>query len=285
MKIAISGITGLIGSSLSEHFKRQGHEVVGLYRRDFEKGESHLAQKLQECRVVVNLAGVPILKRWSVAWKENIYTSRVNTTSKIIGAFNKMRICPHTFVSASAVGIYDTQNVHDEYSTSYSEGFLGKVCKDWEEEALKATRLGIRVCLTRYGVVLSNKGGALKKMILPFKLGLGGKIGNGLQPMPFIHIEDAVSAVEWLLMNEQQEGIFNMVAPQIISNKDFTKALSGILHRPALMTVPAWGLRMVYGEGVEVLTEGQKVVCRRLQEGGFQFSYADIKSALMDLIS
>jgi len=284
MNIAISGISGLTGSFLSERLLNRGDCVVSLLRNDFQQGQKHLTEKLDGVDAVVHLAGAPILKRWTPKWKEIIRKSRTETTSLLVGAINKMSVPPEILVSASAVGIYDIYEVHDEYSTNYADDFLANVCKEWEEEALKVDDSKVRLCITRFGLVLSEKAGALKQMLLPFKLGLGGRIGDGLQPMPFIHIDDLTSALEWLISSKDKKGVFNLVAPQMISNLEFTKALGKVIKRPAFLTLPEWGLKLLYGDAAQVLVKGQKVVSKRLQEEGFRFTYPDIHSALDNLL-
>ena len=284
MNIAISGISGLTGSFLSERLLNRGDCVVSLSRNDFQQGEKHLTEKLDGVDAVVHLAGAPILKRWTPKWKEIIRKSRTETTSLLVGAINKMSAPPEILVSASAVGIYDIYEVHDEYSTNYADDFLANVCKAWEEEALKVDDSKVRLCITRFGLVLSEQAGALKQMLLPFKLGLGGRIGDGLQPMPFIHIDDLTSALEWLISSKDKKGVFNLVAPQMISNLEFTKALGKVIKRPAFLTLPERGLKLLYGDAAQVLVKGQKVVSKRLQEEGFRFTYPDIHSALVNLL-
>jgi uncharacterized protein (TIGR01777 family) len=285
MNIAISGIAGLVGRALTDRLLNNDHCVTGLVRADFESGKSHLLTKLEGVDAVIHLAGAPILKRWTSEWKETIFTSRVNTTSLLVSAINEMVNPPRIFISASAVGIYDTFEVHDEYSTAYGEDFLSEVCMAWESEATKVNTSKVRLSILRLGVVLSARGGALKKMLLPFKMGVGGKIGDGLQPMPFIHIDDLTKAIEWLIHSDDKKGIFNMVAPQMISNIEFTKALTGVLNRPAFFTVPEFVLRLFYGDASQVLTEGQKVVPKRLPEQGFRFDFTDIQSTLTHLLN
>ncbi len=284
MNVAISGITGLVGGALSDRLLANDHSVTGLVREDFKSGIPHLIEKLDGIDAVVHLAGAPLLKRWTPKWKETILRSRTDTTSMLVSAMNEMPVPPSTFVSASAVGIYDTFEVHDEYSTAYADNFLADVCTAWENEAMKVDSQKVRLSIVRLGVVLSTDGGALKQMLLPFKLGLGGEIGGGLQPMPFIHIEDLVKGIEWIITHPDKKGIFNMVAPQMISNAEFTKTLASVLHRPAVMTVPEWGLRLLYGEAAMVLTTGQKVISHRLSKEGFQFDFPDIETTLSDLL-
>ncbi len=284
MNIAISGATGLIGSALSETLKEHGHRVTMLTREDFSGGVNHLTQKLEGMHGVVNLAGAPILKRWTPEWKHTIYQSRVETTSLLVAAINGLKKAPKVFVSASATGIYDTVEVHDEYSTAFAKDFLGEVCTDWESEAMKVDKRKVRLVILRLGIVLARQGGALKQLLLPFKLGLGGKVGDGLQAMPFIHLHDLVNGIEWALTTHGKKGVFNMVAPQIISNGQFTRALGKALHRPTFMTVPQFVLTTLYGEGASVLTQGQKVVSARLKEEGFVFEFPDVELALKDLV-
>jgi len=284
MNIAISGITGLVGQALSDHLLTKGHCVTGIGRADFKKDIAFMQEKLSDVDVVIHLAGAPIMKRWTQKWKNTILKSRTETTRKLAEAMNGMERPPAVFVSASAVGIYDTFEVHDEYSTEYADDFLSKVCQQWEGEAMNVDTNKVRLSIIRLGMVLSTDGGALKKMLLPFKMGVGGKIGNGLQPMPYIHIEDLVRGIEWIIDHDDQKGVFNMVAPQMISNAEFTSALSAVLNRPAFFVVPEFGLRILYGNAAGVLTKGQKVIPHRLPDSGFQFSFPDIRLALSSLL-
>ena len=284
MNIAISGITGLIGQALSEDLLGKDHCVTGIVRQDFQYGVEHLANKLEGIDAVVNLAGAPLLQRWTAANKKEILRSRVETTAALVAAMNQMASPPGVFVATSAVGIYDPYEVHDEYSEDYADDFAAEVCKAWEQEALKVDTGKVRLNIARFGVVLSPSGGALKKMLLPFRLGLGGKISEGFQPMPFIHIKDLTKAIDWLISHPKEKGVFNLVAPQMVSNVEFTKALASVLRRPAFMTVPAFALKLMYGDAARILIRGQKVVPKRLPEDGFEFDYPDIHTALRDLL-
>jgi len=284
MNVAISGITGLIGGALSDRLLNNGHGVVGLERSDFEKGNSHLAAKLEGVEAVVHLAGAPILKRWTKKWKDIILKSRTQTTKVLVTAINTMPNPPSVFVSASAVGIYDTFEVHDEYSSEYADDFLGQVCTAWEAEAMKINPEKTHLAIARLGVALSKQGGALKQMLLPFKAGIGGRIGDGLQPMPYIHINDLTRGLEWIINHDELKGVFNLVAPQMISNTEFTQALSAILNRPALIPVPEFALKILFGEASRVITQGQKVIPRRLPEAGFEYEFPDIRLALADIV-
>lgn len=284
MNIAISGISGLVGQALSERLLNAGHCVTGIGRSDFVGGVEHLQSKLSGIDVIVHLAGAPILKRWTEKWKDTILKSRTETTRKLVEAMNGMSQPPSVFLSASAVGIYDTFEVHDEYSTEYADDYLSMVCQQWEAEAMNIDTRKVRLSIIRLGMVLSADGGALKQMSLPFKMGVGGRIGDGLQPMPYIHIDDLTAAVEWIIDHEDQKGVFNIVAPQMISNAEFTSALSAVLNRPAFFVIPEFVLRLVYGGAAGVLTKGQKVVAHRLPDSGFQFEFPDIRLALTNLL-
>jgi uncharacterized protein (TIGR01777 family) len=284
MKVAISGITGLVGHALAEKLLNEGNVVKQLLREDFLKGRSHLKEKLDEVNAVVNLAGAPIFRRWTAKWKDEIMKSRTTTTEMLVSVMNEMPEPPSVFISASAVGIYNIFEMHDEYSTDYADDFLGKVCFAWEGEALKVNSEKIKLSIIRLGLVLSTDGGALKQMLLPFKLGIGGKIGNGLQPMPYIHIDDLVRGIYWILKTPGQEGIYNMVAPQMILNAEFTRALSATLRRPAFFTIPGFVLKFLFREAACVLLKGQKVIPRRLPESGFEFNFPDIRLALGNLL-
>ncbi len=284
MKIAISGATGFIGNALSNFLEKKGHDVIAISRKDLSGEIALLSRKMKGVDGVVNLAGAPVLKRWSSRWKEMIYNSRVETTSFITAAINGMEKPPTVFLSASAVGIYDVFEVHDDYSTAYGTDFLSEVCVDWESEALQVDKNKVRLAVLRLGMVLSKRGGALKPMLLPFKMGLGGKIGDGSQVMPFIHLEDLLRAMEWILFTPDIQGVYNLVAPQMVSNREFTHTLARVLHRPAFLTVPACGLRALYGEGASILTLGHKVIPSRLQKEGFHFKYPDLESALNHLL-
>ena len=285
MKIALSGASGFIGNALSEYLQEKRHVVVALSRKDFSGKMTSLSRKLDGVEGVINLAGAPVLKRWSPRWKNEIYSSRVDTTRMLTSAINGMKNPPSVFLSASAVGVYDAYEVHDEYSSAYGLDFLAQVCLDWEAEALKVDKARVRLAILRLGMVLSPRGGALKPMLWPFKMGLGGKIGHGYQMMPFIHLEDLLRAIEWLLVRPGLLGVFNLVAPHMVSNREFTHTLAKVLHRPAFLTVPVRGLKMLYGEGAGILSQGQKVIPVRLQKEGFQFHYPDLESTLTHLLS
>ncbi len=281
-KIAITGASGFVGTNLKNIFHQNGHDVIAIKREDLKEVEK-LSNLLDGCDVVVNLAGANIIGRWSEEYKNLLYSSRIGTTRHLFKAIEKTKHKPKLFISTSAVGIYDNQAVYDEENYHYGEDFLANLCKDWENEALKVQNLGVRTVIFRFGIVLGD-GGALAKMLLPFKLGLGGTIGNGKQAFSFIHIEDLKNAFEFALENESLEGIYNMTAPTPTTNYGLTKALGNSLHRPTLLPVPTFVLDLIFSEGSKVLTDGQSVIPKRLQEAGFEFQFKTIEDAIENLV-
>jgi len=284
MKIAISGMSGLIGMALSEQLSTQGYQTIPIRREDVAKGASHVSNLINGVTAVVNLAGAPVLRRWTNSWKNEIYNSRVVTTKTITEAIGSMERPPGIIVSASAVGIYSKNGEHDDNSTNYGHDFLSDVCIDWEAAAREAESNITRVVIMRMGVVLANNGGALKQMLMPFRLGLGGNIASGFQPFPWVHVYDATRALSWVINNKGLKGVFNLVAPGLVSNREFTKALSLTLAKPALIPVPALALKILYGEASTILTAGQRVIPHRLMAEGFNFNFPDVESALNNLL-
>jgi len=282
MNVLISGSTGLVGTNLIAAFRERGDKIITAGRADFLKDAGLLAAKVDKADVVIHLAGAPIVARWTESYKRTILESRVNTTNMMVQAIGLAEKKPRLFISTSAVGIYPDGKIYTEANAEYENGFLGQVCKDWEAEAMKATAF-TSVAIFRLGVVLSDKGGALSKMLLPFKLGLGGPIAGGKQGFSWIHLEDLVKAYLFVI-DKQLNGIFNLVSPELTDNAGFTKALGKALHRPVFMPVPAFALRLIFGEGAVTLTSGQKVRPERLEDAGFVFKYPDIEKSLADLL-
>ncbi|MBD3830650.1 MAG: TIGR01777 family protein [Arcobacter sp.] len=276
--VTITGASGFVGSNLVKMFESTGYKVLRISRSTL-KERSELIKVMEQSDIVINLAGANILARWSDEYKKTLYSSRIETTKRVVEAMSASKTKPELFISTSAVGIYNHTDTHAEDSRDYANDFLAKICLDWESGALKAKELGIRTAIFRFGIILGD-GGALSKMLIPFSLGLGGSIGDGSQAFPFIHIEDLKRVYLHIVQNENLEGIFNLVAPQIITNKQFTKALSKALHRPAFFNVPEFAVRILFGEGAKVLTSGQKVIPKRLIESGFEFRFETIEKAL-----
>jgi len=284
-RIAVCGITGFIGRNLSVFLSDNNYQVVPITRKELAYAPKQLANLLKGCEAIINLAGAPVLKRWSDEWKKEIYNSRVTSTAKLVEAIKLSVKKPKVFISASAAGVYDPYDVHDEFSTQYATDYLGKVCQAWEAEALKLKNEDdFRLCIIRLGVVLGKDGGAFPKMLRPFKLGLGGKVGIGHQVMPFIHIKDVLSAIWYLIKREASRGIYNFVAPEMISNEEWTAALARRTNTRALFSVPESIVKLLYGDGADVVLKGQKVIPLRLKAAGFHFAYPDVETVLDDLI-
>lgn len=282
MKILVSGSTGLVGRSLISKLKDTGHEVTGLSRSGFQKGVGYLTPLVNNADVVVHLAGAPVVARWTPSYKKEIEDSRFITTTMLTESIAKATRKPRLLISTSAVGIYPDGEVFTEATARYGNDFLAKVCTEWEDCAMKAAS-DTKVAIFRLGIVLSANGGALKKMLLPFKTGLGGPIASGKQGFSWIHIDDLVDAYLFV-MEKQLDGIFNLTAPNPTDNATYTKALGKALKRPVFMPIPAFALRLIFGEGATMLTGGQKVLPGRLLKEGFEFAFPDIAKALNDLI-
>lgn len=278
MRIAMSGASGFVGSYLSKRFVENNHEIVAITRQIIAD-ESALLATLKGCDAVINLAGANISQRWTPSHKDAMVSSRINTTRAIVNALNAMQHPPKLLISTSAVGIYENGKEHDETSNEFDKGFLGGLAKDWEEEASGASKGGVRVVIFRFGVIL-GKGGALAQMLPIFNLGLGGVLGSGEQGFSWIHIEDLYRAYNLVLNSEEYEGVFNLTAPNPVSNKVFTKAIGKALHRPTFFPVPPFALKLKFGEGASILLEGSFVYPKRLLDAGFSFLYPKIDQAL-----
>ena len=293
MKLLITGASGFIGSALIETLLDDGHQVIGLSRHPQRLnkrfgGRLEVTNELESIDAaesidaIVNLAGEPILdRRWSEARKQQLYHSRLDTTAALLQLIKRLQTKPEVLISGSAIGFYGSQR-DDRMLNEQCEGHLGfthKLCSDWENRALEAQQLGLRVCLLRTGVVLGH-GGALKRMLLPFKLALGGPIASGRQWFSWIQLDDMVAAIRFLLAHEVLSGAFNCTAPEPVNNAEFSRTLGRVLHRPAVLPMPGWVMQLALGEGAELLCEGQRVVPVRLQEAGFEFRYPQLEAAL-----
>jgi uncharacterized protein (TIGR01777 family) len=293
-RVVISGASGLIGSALVPSLESPGHEVTRLVRR-----KPRNAKELQWVPTspippdlfsgfdaVIHLSGENVAGRWTEQKKCRIRESRIFTTDFLALALAKTERKPGTFICASAIGYYGNRG--DEVLTEDSlsgEGFFSEVCREWEFATGPAGDAGVRVVNLRTGIVLSREGGALKQMLLPFRLGLGGRIGDGQQWWSWIHIADLVSAVHHVLQNDSLRGPVNMTAPNPVTNAEFTSALAEVLKRPARLPMPAFALRFLFGElADEGLLASARVVPRKLLGGGFQFQCPDLTSALRDLL-
>ena len=297
MKIIVTGSTGLVGSALIRSLLADGHEVTRLVRGEAqgfrapgtaavhwnpERGEID-AGALEGHDGAVHLAGEPIAEgRWDEEKKRRILESRVKGTRLLAETLAGLNAKPKVLVSASATGFYGDrgEEVLREESAS-GEDFLSEVCREWEKATLAASQAGVRVVHLRIGVVLSGEGGALPRMVTPFKLGLGGKLGSGRQYMSWIALEDLVGVIRRALTDESLRGPVNAVAPGAVTNEEFTKALGHALGRPTFMAVPAFAARLAFGEVADaVLLAGARAEPVRLKDAGYEFKYPDIEGAL-----
>ena len=280
--IAISGASGFVGTHLTHFFKSLGYQVSKISREELANS-SLLSKKFEQTDIVINLSGANIIHRWSDEYKKELYHSRIDTTQKIVTAIQSASNKPKVLISTSAVGIYSNKKINSEEDCEYGKNFLARLCKTWEETALKAKN-DTRVVIFRFGIVLGNNGGALQSMLLPFKLGLGGTIGKGNQYFSFVHIEDLKNAFKFVIEQEALSGAFNLGAPQPTTNKGLTKALGKTLNRPTLFPVPEFVLKLIYGEGASVLTDGQSMIPQRLEENGFRFQFKTIEKTIENLL-
>lgn len=286
MKVIISGSSGFIGKALVKHLLKSGHEVIPL-KRD-EKGEYLYPEKeLEGEYAVIHLGGENVGKRWTKEVKEKILKSRVNSTKELIAYFSKLKNPPSVWFQASAIGVYGSRGneVLTEESAS-GDGFLASVVKATEREALVLEGTKTRLVLGRIGIVLSKEGGALKKMLLPFKLGVGGILGNGSQYMSFIPLEDLLFAISFTLENKSIKGPCNLVTKDPVTNFEFTKALGKVLHRWTIFPVPDFVIKAVFGEmGEELLLSSQRVIPEELLKSGFKFKYPEVEEALKSALN
>lgn len=292
MNILITGGTGLIGSALTQLWQAE-HTIWILSRakRQIDSENLKYITSLQQLDfnkldAIVNLAGEPIAnKRWTERQKTRICESRWQLTEELSQLIRLADTPPHTFISGSAIGFYGRQGdqeISEDYQAFFPE-FSHDICARWENLAMQASSPTTRVCLLRTGIVLAEKGGALKKMLPPFKLGLGGVIGSGEQYMSWIHLEDMVALIDFILRQQELHGPINAVAPKAVTNKVFTEQLAKRLNRPALLPMPAVMAKLLFGEMSEILLYGQRVVPKKLQDAGFQFRYPQLGSALASL--
>lgn len=293
MNILITGGTGFIGNHLVEYLLSEKHNIIILTRDKTKvtKGIKAISdvneiKPNETIDVIINLAGAPISKRWSDDYKKEIIDSRLNTTKNIITLIKKLKQKPEVLISSSAIGYYGSKSdsIFDENSRPHNE-FTHQLCKKWENEALKAEKLGVRVCITRLGVVLGKNDGVLKQMLPYFKIGLGGRIGSGKQYFSWVHIDDVISAFSFLIKDKKQNGIYNLTAPNPITNKEFTQGLGKALKRPAIFPMPAYVVKLLFGEmGETLLLQGQRVFPKKFKDAGFKFKHPKIDEALRSII-
>lgn len=301
MKILITGGTGFVGTRLTRRLLEEGHEVT-ILTRSTKKGvrsspgitylEGDPTQKgawqgaIKDHQGVINLAGASIFAKWTEEHKKAIRESRIRTTQNIVEGFTSDSKQPAVFFSTSAVGYYGfcEDEILDETAPP-GDDFLARIALEWEGEARKAEAKGIRVVITRFGIVLGEKGGALGQMLPLFRKFLGGPIGSGRQWFSWIHIDDLAEAFVFLLKHPEISGPVNLCSPNPVRNRDLAKAIGKALHRPSFLRAPGFMVKLVLGEFGSVVLEGQRVVPRKLLDHGFQFRYPDIDQAIEDAVS
>jgi uncharacterized protein len=282
MKIVLCGSSGFVGSALKGFFLQLKYDVVSLSIRESTSIES-IVKILENTDVVINLSGANIMGRWSDTYKALLRQSRLESTQKLVDALNTSLHPPHTYINASAVGIYDGDHRHDETSHEYADDFLATLVGDWETSALQAQSSRTRVCITRFGVVYGKNGGAMAKMLPPFKMGLGGKMGEGSQVVSWIHIDDLVRGYDFLIRHTPIQGVVNFTAPNPLTNAQQTRIMGEILHRPALFAIPSWVVKLIFGEGSCVMLDSKEVVPAILIHEGFEFNYSTFEKAFQEI--
>lgn len=299
MRIFVMGATGFIGRALVLRLRRDGHDVAAWARspRNRDKlgaevelvhaigGDAELVRVLSRCDGVVNLAGAPIVGRWSASRKRTLAASRVGVTERLVRALEAASPRPRVLVSGSAIGYYGMDRGDETLTEESAPGsdFLAMLCREWETAANRAAPLGVRVVTLRTGIVLGRDGGALAYMLPLFRLGLGGPLGTGKQWMSFIHLHDLVEIIATALVDDRYEGPINGTAPKPVTNEVFADTLGRVLGRPARLPVPSVALRLVLGEAAEALLGGQRVIPRKLDDLGFRHAFPSIDSALADV--
>jgi len=298
MKILVSGAHGLVGKALSTALTKDGHKIVSLVRHNRAMGKSEIewhpnqglidAEHIEGFDAVVHLAGESIASgRWNEHKKTAIRESRVKGTTLLSQSLARLSRPPTTFICASAIGYYGNrgEEVLTENSAPGNE-FLSEVCVAWEKASAAAAEAGIRTVNARFGIILDANGGALQKMVTPFRMGIGGKVGDGKQWMSWIALEDVVGGLRFVLENSSLNGPVNFVAPNPVTNAEFTKTLGDVLSRPTIFPVPAFAVRLAFGEMADaLLLASQKVAPTRLLESGFRFEYSELKSALKNILN
>lgn len=305
MKIAITGATGFVGSRLVQKLTENGHSILVLTRNENRgkrvfpstafpnieivgytpKQSGEWQKKISGCDAVINLAGEPIAdKRWTPAEKKEIKESRQLGTQKIVEAIQQAENKPSVLINTSAIGYYGTSETKtfDENSPPGND-FLAEVCQVWEGEAHKVKEADVRLVILRFGIVL-GEGGAIAKMITPFRFFAGGPIGSGRQWFSWIHREDLVNLIIQALNRSDMEGVYNATAPNPVTMTELSQKLGEVMHRPSWLPVPDFALEMLLGDGAKVVLEGQQVLPKKTEATGFQYQYPTVKPALVDIV-
>lgn len=279
MNVLLLGGSGFVGRHLAAALRERGDAVTIAPLRD----PAAAARAAAACDAVVNLAGEPLAQRWNAALKRRIQESRVDAPRRFLELAGQNSRRPLVYVSASAIGYYGTSETatFDEESSPGND-FLARVCVAWEREAARASELGMRVAIVRTGVALGSDGGALSKILPPFRAGAGGRVGSGQQWLSWVHIDDLAGI--YLMSLDGVQGAVNACAPNPVTNSEFAEDLGAVLHRPAKLPVPSLALRALLGEGADILLKGQRVLPRRTELLGYRFRFPELKGALANLL-
>lgn len=281
MRIVITGASGFIGKYLSDYLAALNHQIIPLTRGLLsEDSFQQLVETLEDCDVIINLAGATINQRWTPAYKDLMYSSRIGTTSRLVCALNSAKQKPGLMISASAVGYYPSEGEFDEHDVVMAEGFLANLCRGWEAEARKCPS-DTRVVITRFGVVLAPDGGAMQEMVTPLiRTKVSGILGSGRQAFPWIAMQDVCEAIRFFIEKEGAKGVYNLVSPQQISQKHLAQVLAKAYQAWATLPVPGLLFRLLFGERSSMLLKGQSVRPSRLLEAGFVFSIPTVERLL-----
>lgn len=298
MKIAITGGSGFVGQELVKHLQQNGHEIIILTRKNnhFTNGIQYIQwlskdsapeNYLEGVEAIVNLAGTSLNKgRWTEKHKKEIYESRISATNEVIRLLKILKSPPRVLVNASAIGVYPTSSAttYTEKSAENANDFLAKTVQDWEQSAIAAKNLGVRVVLARFGVILGNNAGALPMMVMPYKFYIGGTVGTGSQWVSWVHVVDVIKAIIYAIQNEKLDGIINVTSPNPVRMKNFGKMIASVTNRPHWLPVPAFMLKLALGKKSQLVLDGQRVLPKVLLTSDFQFQYPTLKNAFENLL-
>lgn len=296
MRILVTGGSGFVGRRLCQALGADGHQVFVVSRSPSEAAKvlpdsTDIRRNFADFadadpQAIINLAGEPIAEgRWTDSKKQRIVSSRVDTTRQVVELCKALETPPKVLISSSAVGFYGDQgDATVTEDTEPNQEWLHEICERWESEALKAGDVGVRVAVVRIGLVLDEGGGLMKKMLPAFKFGLGSKLGDGSQYMPWIHRDDLVRIIQFLLEHDECEGPYNSSAPNPVTNAEFTRTLASHLHRPTFLPAPAPALKLAFGEMSRMLLTGARMMPERLLQAGFEFEHPTLENALAEIL-
>jgi uncharacterized protein (TIGR01777 family) len=280
--VAMAGTSGLIGTYLSGYLRE--YELLNISRNDLYLKDDEFAEKYRKSDIVINLSGAPVIRRWTKKNRKEIVDSRILTTRKLGCIMEYSQEQERLYMSASAIGIYNDEDIHTEESAAWGKGFMAEVVHKWEAEVFNLESHKTKVCIMRTGVVMAESGGMLASILPLFRLGLGARIGKGDQYFSWIHIKDLARAIDYIIKNNKH-GIYNMTAPGFCTNWEFTKSLGHIIKKPARFILPKILFYLIYGKGAAIVTGGQAVVPARLIEEGFYFKYQYVDKALENIVN